>query len=361
MPEGPADHPIITIQKYAKPEIERRWLVELGNLPPLTGLRVRKLEDKYLSCGRLRLRKVSEETCAPVFKLGKKTAGEDREPEQVVSIYLTEKEYHALQTLPGRVAIKHRYSVGGGSLDLYQNPSDLPAIFEVEFATPQLSAEYVAPKFAGKEVTFDPAFSGFAFAQGPTKRRLEIVPCNPDWPGQFATVAAGIRHALGEHALAVEHIGSTAVPGLGAKDVIDVQVSVARLDPLLLSLLDHHGFRARGDSCDLFDGIPAGSPELAKYYAREPAGQRRVHIHIREAGRFNHRFALLFRDFLRADEYARGQYLECKIQASKVYPHDIDGYLSLKGPVFHLLYRLADRWAKKTGWPGKLDSRTSPA
>ena len=55
---------------------------------------------------------------------------------------------------------------------------------------------------------------------------VEIVPYDPSWPGRFDALAAGVRAALGETALAVEHVGSTSVPGLAAKDVIDIDLTV---------------------------------------------------------------------------------------------------------------------------------------
>src|SRR5438445_5676030 len=58
-----------------------------------------------------------------------------------------------------------------------------------------------------------------------------IVPYDANWPREFVAVAADVRRALGPLALRIDHIGSTAVPGLAAKDVIDVQVGVAALDP----------------------------------------------------------------------------------------------------------------------------------
>lgn len=178
-----------------------------------------------------------------------------------------------------------------------------------------------------------------------------IQPYNRDWPAQFISARQRLREILGHLAVGIEHIGSTAVPGLGAKDVIDIQVSVKSLTPGILDALNASGWRARLGDPDIFDGMASESPELTKYYAREPKGDsQRIHVHIREVGRFNHRFALLFRDFLRADENARAQYQTFKRQAALAYPNDINGYLALKAPVFNLLYRMAETWAAMTHW-----------
>jgi GrpB-like predicted nucleotidyltransferase (UPF0157 family) len=89
----------------------------------------------------------------------------------------------------------------------------------------------------------------------------------------------------------IDHIGSTAVPGLAAKPVIDIQISVASFDPL-------EAFRAPLEA--LGYAYRADNTERTKRYFREPAGSSRTHIHVRRAGSFSEQFALLFRDYLRA-------------------------------------------------------------
>jgi len=83
---------------------------------------------------------------------------------------------------------------------------------------------------------------------------------------------------------------------------------------------------------------------------RKPEGSRRAHIHIRERGRFNQRYALLFRDYLRASEEVRAAYEVLKRRAAQLFPDDIDGYLSVKDPVLHIVYAAASLWADKVGW-----------
>ena len=83
---------------------------------------------------------------------------------------------------------------------------------------------------------------------------------------------------------------------------------------------------------------------------REPEGERRTHIHIRELGRFNQRYALLFRDYLRSSEEVRAEYELLKRRASQLFPHSIDGYFFLKDPVEHIIYEAASLWAEKVRW-----------
>jgi GrpB-like predicted nucleotidyltransferase (UPF0157 family) len=99
--------------------------------------------------------------------------------------------------------------------------------------------------------------------------------------------------------------------------------------------------------------MEATDPQLLKLYMREPEGERRAHIHVREIGRFNQRYALLFRDYLRDSEAVRVEYEVIKRRAAQLFPDSIDGYLFLKDPVFHIIYEAACLWARSVEWvPG---------
>ena len=190
-----------------------------------------------------------------------------------------------------------------------------------------------------------------------TSRPVVIESYRPEWPFEFLRIGRRVRSVVGEAAIRVDHIGSTSVPGLGAKDVIDVQITVADLDAAagVTGPLRAAGF-AQGErfETDVFPGLEDDGPELRKLYMREPAGERRTHLHIRELGRFNQRFALLFRDYLRASDAVRSEYELLKRRAARLFPENIDGYLWLKEPVFHIIYEAATLWAETTSWsPGE--------
>src|SRR3954449_9752156 len=78
-----------------------------------------------------------------------------------------------------------------------------------------------------------------------TGRAVTVVDYDPSWPSEYTYLARRLRAALGDRALAVDHVGSTSVPGLPAKDCIDAQVRVAELSPVLIDLLESTGFRCR--------------------------------------------------------------------------------------------------------------------
>jgi GrpB-like predicted nucleotidyltransferase (UPF0157 family) len=133
---------------------------------------------------------------------------------------------------------------------------------------------------------------------------ITIVPYQPTWPAEFAEIAATLRAALGDLALRIDHIGSTSVPGLDSKDIIDIQLTVASFDDFqpVQSALDAIGYTFVPSN--ISDHRPPGAlgpdSDWEKRYFRPPAQQRRTHLHVRLAGRPNQLYPLLFRDYLRA-------------------------------------------------------------
>ena len=177
---------------------------------------------------------------------------------------------------------------------------------------------------------------------------ITVVSYDPAWPVIFGQLGPQLRAALGGVALRIDHIGSTAVPGLAAKPIVDVQISVERLEPVepFRLPLEAAGFLYR-----------ASNTERTKRYFREPPGQRRTHIHVRRAGSFSEQFPLLFRDFLRADPAAALDYGQHKQALAARLAHDRRGYLEAKLPITWEVMRRADQWAQHTGWePGPSDA-----
>lgn len=173
---------------------------------------------------------------------------------------------------------------------------------------------------------------------------------DPTWPQQYARLAARIRHAAGAD-LRVDHIGSTAVPGLAAKDVIDIQLTVPSLadaDGPLADRLAEAGFpRLPGDWWD--NPRPPGSPHWEKRLHGSADPGRPVHLHLRVAGSPGWRYALLMRDHLRADPGQRAAYLQLKRELAASAP-DSATYGTLKDPWFDEEHLRAEEWAAQTGW-----------
>jgi GrpB-like predicted nucleotidyltransferase (UPF0157 family) len=188
---------------------------------------------------------------------------------------------------------------------------------------------------------------------------IKILDHRPGWRGEFEHLATELRTILGERTVRIDHIGSTAIPGLAAKDVIDIQVTVAELvGETATSALISRGYRLNSRiEHDLLTGLDPDSPELRKKFLREPTGIRGVHLHIREQGRLNQSYPLLFRDYLRADPVAREAYASVKRELAARLGDDLDAYYAIKDPYMDTIYQAAKLWAKITGWQQDKDFR----
>ncbi|RZS34943.1 dephospho-CoA kinase [Herbihabitans rhizosphaerae] len=182
-----------------------------------------------------------------------------------------------------------------------------------------------------------------------------IVEPDATWPAQAERLIARIRVAAGEKALRVDHIGSTSVAGLAAKDVIDLQVTVASMDDAdaLAGALDGAGF-PRFASITGDEPKPA-APDPEQWVKRVHAGTdpgRPANVHLRVEGRAGWRFALLFRDWMRADADARAEYEALKRRLAKEFTGDDDAgrYAEAKEPWFDDAFERAEAWATTTNW-----------
>jgi len=194
----------------------------------------------------------------------------------------------------------------------------------------------------------------------------EMSEYRPGWPAEFARIAAPMRAALGPLALRIDHIGSTSVPGLNAKDRIDIQVTVADFAPetveTLVAALEGIGYAWRAGVAS--DHRPphltpddSPDPEWEKRYFRAPPAQRPTNLHVRAAGRANQRYALLFRDYLRTHPAAAAGYGELKRRLALVAGADRDAYVDTKDPVCDIILAAAEEWASRAGWaPGPSDA-----
>lgn len=180
---------------------------------------------------------------------------------------------------------------------------------------------------------------------------VTIHPYQTDWPLSFQEIAATLRSVLGHSALRIDHIGSTAVPGLAGKNRIDIQITVAALSDQLLSDMMALGLsRYKGL---IHDHIPPGANnadhEWEKWLFVQRGGPCDANIHIRIQGRLNQRYPLLFRDYLRCHPATANAYAELKrrLVANLVDP---DTYPDVKDPAVDLIYLAVEEWATATGW-----------
>jgi dephospho-CoA kinase len=183
---------------------------------------------------------------------------------------------------------------------------------------------------------------------------VTVVPYRSDWPEEFANLKLRLKTACGNLALHVDHIGSTSIPGMPAKDVIDIQIVVTSLDETSITeVLSAAAFERRPGDWNLRDHVPEGwngDPSGWDKLVFSPRpGIRLCNVHVRVAGRANERYALLFREYLRANERAMRSWAEFKIRLAAVVP-DLTAYGQVKDPATDVLMESAERWAEATGW-----------
>jgi dephospho-CoA kinase len=189
-----------------------------------------------------------------------------------------------------------------------------------------------------------------------------LVPSDPSWPDQGRRIAARLNTACGHRAVRIDHIGSTAVSGVDAKDVIDMQVTVASLemaDELADSLISA-GYVRRPINADV--GKPNARSTVAEFDHTndESLWHKRLHcsadpgrptnVHIRVDGWPGQQFALLFVDWLHANPSVQADYLALKRRVAAEAHADTGAYADAKEPWFLDAYRRAWEWADTTGW-----------
>jgi len=151
--------------------------------------------------------------------------------------------------------------------------------------------------------------------------RVEVTPYDPEWPLTFERIRAYVWPAVQHAAMSLEHVGSTSVPGLRAKPVIDACIVVAsRRDiPHVVKALTSAGYVHRGDV-----GVPG------REAFKHPASLPRHHLYASHRGSLNLRNQLGLRDYLRVHNEAAIEYGDLKEVLAKRFPEDIDSYIAGK-------------------------------
>jgi GrpB-like predicted nucleotidyltransferase (UPF0157 family) len=169
---------------------------------------------------------------------------------------------------------------------------------------------------------------------------IEIVEYDADWPVRFDAWRARLANALGRSAVRIEHVGSTSIPGLPAKPVIDILVTVRDPDR-------EHSYVPAIESL----GLQLRSRDELHRYFRPVAGlPRDVQVHVCAVGSEWERRHLLFRDYLRTDESARSAYLEAKLRAAELWRDDRIAYADAKTGAIARIMEQAETWAAASAW-----------
>lgn len=154
-------------------------------------------------------------------------------------------------------------------------------------------------------------------------RKVEVVEHNREWQNLFKRESEFIAKALNENVVAIHHIGSTAIPNIYAKPIIDLLVEVNNIDRVNRSNSDMKrlGYQAMGEF-----GI------VGRRYFRKvnSSGIRTHHVHIFEANSPEIKRHLAFRDYMIAHPAEAQQYSDLKRKLAKQFPEDIESYMDGK-------------------------------
>ncbi len=179
------------------------------------------------------------------------------------------------------------------------------------------------------------------------KEEAAVVPYDPCWPELFEQERFHLLASLPEGLIKrIEHFGSTAVPGLPAKPVVDILVEVASLDEtrrIIAPILEAQGY-------DYF-WRPTSGDDTPPYYAwfikRDGSGNRTHHIHMVES-RFEHWDRLLFRDYLIEHPDTAREYGDLKVRLSRVHQNDRTAYTEAKSDFIGRVTETAKKHYAKT-------------
>src|ERR1700744_259899 len=190
-----------------------------------------------------------------------------------------------------------------------------------------------------------------------------LVPPDPTGPDQARRIIARLKTTCGHRALRVDHVGSTAVPELDAKDAIDIQITVDSLavadelaEPLLsagyvrIEQITEDGVKleARSTFARYDHSVDAALWDKRIHASADPG--RPTYVHVRVDGWPNQQYALLFVDWLKANPDVAAEYLEVKRIAEERAAGEIASYVMAKEPWFLGAYQRAWEWADSTGW-----------
>jgi GrpB-like predicted nucleotidyltransferase (UPF0157 family) len=153
-------------------------------------------------------------------------------------------------------------------------------------------------------------------------RIYEIIPYDPTWPKKFAEEAKILKNIFADDAISIEHIGSTAVPGLAGKPTIDVLILVEDISILdqLKEQMETTGYHALGEYVT----------EGAHLFVRESDNIRHCNIHIFQKDHPHVKEMLQLRDYLRAHPEIVNEYSKLKFDLVEKYPNDYGQYRKYK-------------------------------
>lgn len=162
-------------------------------------------------------------------------------------------------------------------------------------------------------------------------KHVVVLPYDEAWKKDFEEIKAELMAVLDGLVLSVEHVGSTSVPGLAAKPIIDIDVIIEDTDCFekVKTALETIGYQHEGDL-----GIPGR--EAFKYHGKEHLRKHHLYVCAKDSDELKRH--LSFRDYLRTHPEAVKEYGRIKEEGARLYPNDIDSYIEYKAPFIENIY-----------------------
>lgn len=166
-------------------------------------------------------------------------------------------------------------------------------------------------------------------------RNVIVTPYDHAWPMMYEEEANRLKHVFGAILTDIHHIGSTSVPRLQAKPVIDIMPVVQHIDQVdkLNNALIAIGYEPKGEY-----GLPG------RRYFRKGGDNRSHHVHVYEMHHPDIKRHLAFRDYLRAHPDTAKEYGELKGKLALQFPHDMNSYITGKTPLVVSIEKQAMNW-----------------
>ena len=163
-------------------------------------------------------------------------------------------------------------------------------------------------------------------------KHIVVRPYCEEWAQNFMIIKAEIQGALGDLALRIEHVGSTAVPGLSAKPIIDLDVVIRDYSVFdtVVSKLGEIGYQHEGN-------LGIAGREAFRYDGKTHLQKHHLYVCPQDSEELKRHIA--FRDYLRAHPDAVREYSRIKEEGARLYPDDIDRYIKHKSPFIERIYR----------------------
>lgn len=171
-------------------------------------------------------------------------------------------------------------------------------------------------------------------------RKVEVVPYHSDWPEKFQAEARALAELFGDLLLSIHHFGSTAIPGISAKPIIDVLIIVSDVQAVdrLNDRLRARGYMPVGEY-----GIPG-----RRFFYKGTEDHRTHHLHVYEQGNPHILRHLAFRDYMCAHPYTAREYSRLKERLAQQFPEDMDSYIAGKNAFVKEQEQRALEWYRKT-------------